>query len=78
MKIEKQGITPALFKDVKPGQAFEWCACVYIKAERTAVLMTNIDGVPSINAVGLTKGSYAKFNDDAEVIIYENAKVVIE
>lgn len=80
MRVEKQGIVTASFKDVKQGQAFEWCNCVYIKAEYTctAVLLNNTDGTTSINAVGLTNGSYAKFDDDDEVTIYENAKVVIE
>lgn len=76
MKVEKQGIVR--FCDVKPCQAFTWCECVYIKTERTAVLLKDIDGLASINAVGLSGGSYAKFNDDDEVTLYENAKVVIE
>lgn len=78
MKIENKRIARVQFKDVKPGQAFTWCECVYIKTESTAVLLKDIDGLASINAVGLSGGSYAKFNDGDEVIVCEDAKVVIE
>ena len=79
MKIENTKIARVQFKDIKPGQAFEWCDCFYIKAEYTVLLRDNHgDGVITINAVGLTKGSYAKFNDEDKVTVYENAKVVME
>lgn len=66
------------FKDVKPGQAFDYDGCIYIKAERTAILLKDIDGQASINAIGLNRGSYTKFEDDEEVAVYDNAKVVLE
>lgn len=75
MKIEKRWL--AKFKDVKPGQAFDYDGCIYIKAECTAVLLKDIDGEASINAIGLNCGSYAKFEDDDGVIVYDNAKVVL-
>lgn len=76
MTIEKAQ-NKKLFSDVIPGQAFEWCDCLYIKAECNAVLLNDIDGMPSINAVGLKKGIYTKFNDNDEVIVHDNAKVVL-
>lgn len=76
MKVEKQGIVQ--FKDVKEGQVFEYGRCIYMKAECSAVLLKDIDGMPSINAVVLSNGTYANVEPDEEVTLYENAKVVIE
>lgn len=75
MIIEKRWLVK--FHDVMPGQVFEYDGCVYIKAERTAVLLKNIDGQVSINAVGLENGTYTKIEDDDEVTVYDNAKVVL-
>lgn len=75
MIIEKRWL--AKFKDVKPGQAFDYDGCIYIKAECTAELLKDIDGEAAINAIGLHLGSYTKFEDDDEVTVYNNAKVVL-
>jgi len=65
------------FKDVKPGQVFDCGRCIYMKAECSAVLLKGIDGMPSINAVVLTNGTYANIEPDEEVTVYDNAKVVL-
>ena len=65
------------YSDVKPGQVFEWCDCFYIKPECTAVLLKDIDGLASINAIGLNRGVFTHFNEDDEVILHDNAKVVL-
>ena len=75
MIIDKRWIVK--FKDVKPGQAFDYDGCIYIKAECSVVLLKDIDGMPSINAVGLNNGSYTNMNPDDEVTVYDNAKVVL-
>lgn len=75
MIIEKRWLVK--FYNVMPGQVFEYGDCIYIKAECTAVLLKDINGMPSINAVGLTAGSFTKFEDDDEVTVYDNAKVVL-
>lgn len=75
MKIEKRWLVK--FRNVMPGQAFEYGDCIYIKAECTAVLLKDIDGQASVNAIGLIRGTYTKFEDDDEVAVYDNAKVVL-
>lgn len=75
MIIEKRWLTK--FSNVKPGQAFEFDGLIYIRAECTAKLLNDIDGMPSINAVGLLGGGYIMMEDDDEVTIYDNAKVVL-
>lgn len=76
MIIEKCGLVK--FKDVIPGKAFEYNNSIYIKAECKAVLLKDIEGMLALNAVGLNRGIYTLFEDDEEVNVYENAKVVLE
>lgn len=75
MTIEKRWLVK--FYNVMPGQVFEYDGCIFIKAELTVALLKDIDGMPSINAVGLKNGTYTKIEDDDEVTVYDNAKVVL-
>lgn len=75
MIIEKRWLVK--FYDVMPGQAFEYNDCLYIKTECKAVLLKDIEGMSAINAVGLNRGVYTLFEDDEEVTVYDNAKVVL-
>lgn len=75
MIIEKRWLVK--FRNVMPGQVFEFDGCLYIKAECKAALLKDIDGMASINAVGLTNGGYMIMEDDEEVTVYDNAKVVL-
>jgi len=75
MIIEKRWTVK--FKDVKPGQVFDCGRCIYIKAECPAVLLKDIDSMPSINALVLSNGNYANIEADEEVTLYDNAKVVL-
>ena len=70
MKIEKQGLVK--FEDVKVGQVFEWNDKIFIKGYYPAGSGKNV-------MVDLYSGyATSPLTDDSEVILHENAKVVIE
>lgn len=70
MKIEKRWAV--LFKDIRRGQAFEHEAELYICS-----CILDVTGRTIANAVNLENGKYKIIAENAEVTLYENAKVVL-
>lgn len=75
MKIEKKWLIK--FKHVTMGQTFEYGGVLYMKTSKINNL--DHDGKLEIlcNAVDLKEGFVSVFEDDEEVTLYENAKVVL-
>ena len=75
MIIEKRWLIK--FKDVKHGQVFEYSGIIYMRIFDIITLDT--DGKPEMlcNAIDLRNGEINVFNDDEEVTVYDNAKVVL-
>lgn len=70
MKIEKQGTVK--FEDVKFGQVFEWNGKIFIKGYYPAGRGKNV-------MVDLYSGyATSPLTDDSEVILHEDAKVVLK
>ena len=65
------------FKDVKHGKVFEYNGIIYIRI--FAIITLDTDGQPETlcNAIDLSNGEINVFNDDEEVTVYDNAKVVL-
>ncbi len=70
MIIEKRWTTK--FKKVVDGQVFEYLGTIYMR-----VAIIDMVGRLICNAVDLESGNYNTVIDDAEVTLYENAKVVL-
>lgn len=75
MIIEKRWT--AKFKDVRHGKVFEYNGIIYIRI--FAIITLDTDGQPETlcNAIDLSNGEIKVFNDDDEVTVYDNAKVVL-
>lgn len=75
MTIEKRWLVK--FKDVKHGKVFEYNGIIYIRI--FAIITLDTDGQPETlcNAIDLRNGEINVFNDDEEVTVYDNAKVVL-
>lgn len=70
MIIEKRWTTK--FKKVVDGQVFEYLGNIYMRAA-----IIDMVGRLICNAIDLESGNYNTVIDDAEVTLYENAKVVL-
>lgn len=75
MIIEKRWLIK--FYNIHPGEVFEYNGTIYMRTVQIDVLDT--DGKPEIlcNAIDLHNGEINVFNDDEEVTVYNNAKVVL-
>ena len=75
MIIEKRWTVK--FKDVRHGKVFEYNGIIYIRI--FAIITLDADGQPETlcNAIDLSNGEINVFNDDEEVTVYDNAKVVL-
>ena len=75
MIIEKRWTVK--FKDVRHGKVFEYNGIIYIRI--SAIITLGTDGQPETlcNAIDLSNGEINVFNDDEEVTVYDNAKVVL-
>ena len=75
MKVEKRDNTVSLlFKDVEKGQCFEYDGNSYYL--KTHPFKAADDYY--YNAVTLETGDHCRFDDNDEVTIYKNARVVFE
>lgn len=76
MKVEKPGLVK--FCHVRSGQVFEYEGKIYMRVLQITVM--DSDGKDEIicNAISLVNGDENVFEDDEEVMVYNNAKVVIE
>ena len=75
MIIEKRWLVK--FYNVMPGQVFEYNGIIYIRI--FAIITLDTDGQPEklCNAIDLCNGDINVFDDDEEVTVYDNAKVVL-
>ena len=75
MKIEKRWLVK--FFHVQSGQVFEYNGTIYIRI--LAITVLDSDGKPEklCNAIDLNNGEINVFEDDEEVTVYDNAKVVL-
>ena len=75
MIIEKRWLVK--FYNVMPGQVFEYNGIIYIRI--FAIITLDTDGLPEklCNAIDLSNGEINVFDDDEEVTVYDNAKVVL-
>jgi hypothetical protein len=71
MKIEKRWTVP--FKNVRNGQVFDYLGSIYMR-----VAIVDDVGRFVCNAVNLENCNYTIVVDDARVLLYESAKVVLE